>query len=305
MAESAPSGAQFEISSGDQHATVVEVGGGLRQYRVGERDVLDGYRPDERCTGARGLPLVPWPNRIADGQYSFEGNDFQLPLTEPDKQNAIHGLLRWRNWTCRAADRDRVRMGIVLRPMMGYPFTLDVEVEYRLGQDGLSVATTATNIGGEPCPYAAGQHPYLSPGADRVDACRLQLDAARWLPTDERGIPTGSAEVDGSGVDFRTGALIGDRDVDYTFTDLTRDADGLAWVVMTGADDRRISVWLDEHYPYVEIYTSHTQPPPHWRSGLGIEPMTGPPNTFRTEVALIRLAPGQSSTARWGIRTDD
>ncbi len=194
-APAAPSGQQFEISHGEHHAIVVEVGGGLRRYRVGTRELLDGYARDERCTGARGLPLIPWPNRIQDGTYRFEAVDHQLPLTEPEKHNAIHGVLRWRNWIPRLHTDDQVVMGIVVHPQMGYPFTLDVTVDYRVSDTGLSVLTTATNLGDSTCPFGAGQHPYLSVGTDRVDSCRLQLDAARWLPTDERGLPTGSAAV--------------------------------------------------------------------------------------------------------------
>ena len=50
------------------------------------------------CDGAHGAPLIPWPNRLADGRYSFDGADHQLALTEPERHNAIHGLMRWRPW---------------------------------------------------------------------------------------------------------------------------------------------------------------------------------------------------------------
>ena len=89
----APSGEQYEISHGDQHATVVEVGGGVRAYRVGDRDVLHPYDVDAICDGAHGAPLVPWPNRIRDGRYTFDGAEYRVTLTEPDKSNAIHGFL--------------------------------------------------------------------------------------------------------------------------------------------------------------------------------------------------------------------
>jgi aldose 1-epimerase len=62
-----PSGEQFEIAHADQRACIVEVGGGLRTYTVGDRDVLDGYGADEMCHSARGQVLAPWPNRIAEG----------------------------------------------------------------------------------------------------------------------------------------------------------------------------------------------------------------------------------------------
>ena len=68
----APSGEQIELSHGDQRAVVVEVGGGLRAYSAGDRELLDGYAADEMCTSGRGQMLLPWPNRIEDGTYEFE-----------------------------------------------------------------------------------------------------------------------------------------------------------------------------------------------------------------------------------------
>ena len=68
-----PSGEQIELELGDQRVVVVEVGGGLREYAAGGRAVLDGYDEDELCSSGRGQLLIPWPNRIADGRYEFDG----------------------------------------------------------------------------------------------------------------------------------------------------------------------------------------------------------------------------------------
>ena len=92
------SGAQTQLRCGTQSATVVEVGGALRAYPAGGRPLLDGYGAHERCSGARGQTLIPWPNRLRDGSYTFAGTSGQLPLTEPDRRNAIHGLVRWASW---------------------------------------------------------------------------------------------------------------------------------------------------------------------------------------------------------------
>jgi aldose 1-epimerase len=172
-----PSGRQFQISWRDQQATVVEAGGGIRQYAVAGRPVLDPYPSGAICDGAHGVPLIPWPNRLADGRYRFDGADYQVALTEPEKHNAIHGFLRWRPWQAVLRAQTRVKMATRLFPVDGYPFLLDVEVDYALGEEGLTVTTTAANAGTCPCPYGAGQHPYLSPGAGLVDACTLRLDA--------------------------------------------------------------------------------------------------------------------------------
>ncbi len=92
----------------------VEVGGGLRTYSVDGEDVVDGYGVDEMATGGRGQVLIPWPNRIQDGSYEFEGRRHQLPLTEPEHSNAIHGLVRWGAWHAREREPHRVVLGHVL-----------------------------------------------------------------------------------------------------------------------------------------------------------------------------------------------
>lgn len=297
-----PSGAQYEIAFDDQRAVVVEVGGGVRTYTVGGRDVLDGYAVTAQCTGARGTPLVPWPNRLGDGRYTFEGTDYQVALTEPDKHNAIHGFLQWRSWQAREQNPSSVVMATMLHPLMGYPFTLDVAVSYALDADGLTVRTIATNLGDTPCPYGTGHHPYVSAGGGTVDECALRLDADRWLPTDDRGLPTGVRDVDGSAYDFRAGRTIGDQQIDYAFTGLARDDEGLAWVWWTTPAGHEIGLWVDGSYPYVEIFTGDTLPPVERRRGLGVEPMTCAPDAFRSGEGLIRLEPGESVRTSWGIR---
>ena len=299
----APSGEQFELVYGTQRATIVEVGGGLREYVVADRDVLDPYPLDAMCDGAHGTVLVPWPNRLADGRYRFDGSDHQVALNEPDKANAIHGFLRWRSWCATERTTRRVVMTTRLHPMMGYPFCLDVSVAYVLGDEGLVVATTATNVGESRCPYGCGQHPYLSPGTGTIDACTLELDARTRILTDnERQLPTGAEPVAGTNFDFRQGKVLDEQKLDFAFTDLARDSDGRAWVRLICPDEHRVDLWVDEHYPILEIYTGDTLEPSRRRRGLGTEPMTCPPNAFRSGDGVSTLEPGQSLTTTWGVQ---
>lgn len=298
-----PSGQQFEIGFGDQRATVVEVGGGIRSYRAGSRDVLHPYDLDAMCDGAHGAPLIPWPNRLADGRYRFDGTDHQVALTEPEKHNAIHGFLRWRPWQPISRADDHIVMAALLHPLQGYPFSLGVQIEYRLSEDGLTVTTTAVNSGESTAPYGCGQHPYLSPGEGDLDSCTLTLDAATRITTDpDRQLPTGAEPVEGTPYDFRTGRLLKDLEVDFAFTDLARDQDGRAVVRLTGRDDGTVELWVDESYPVIELYTADTLAPDRRRRGLGTEPMTCPPDAFNSGDRLIRLEPGESTTSRWGVR---
>ena len=298
-----PSGTQYQIAFEDQRATVVEVGGSVREYTHGGRPVLDPYALDAMCDGAHGTPLVPWPNRLAGGRYRFDGRDYQVALTEPAKGNAIHGFLRWQPWRLLQRDAEAVTLGATVFPQSGYPFMLEVAVEYRLGAGGLAVTTTAANAGQVPCPYGSGQHPYLSPGVGLVDDAELCLDAATRILTDpERQLPVGREAVAGTSYDFRTRRRIGALQCDFAFTDLARDASGLAWLSLWGADGACAEVWVDESYPLIEVYTGDTLAPDRRRRGLGAEPMSCPPNAFQTGELVVRLEPGTSVRQCWGAR---
>jgi len=297
----APSGRQVEIAWGKQRAWIVEVGGGLRAYSAGARALLDGYPVEEMCSSARGQCLVPWPNRVRDGSYEFAGRRQQLPLTEPEQQNAIHGLARWANWTVAAQTADSVVMEYLLHPQPGYPHALALAVAYRLDPSGLTIRTTATNVGANACPYGAGAHPYLTVGTSTVDSVILQAPGQTRLTSDERGIPTGAESVNGSDYDFTTPRPIGKTKLDTAFTDLERDQDGRARVHLAAPDgESTATFWLDEHYRYLMLFTGDVLADVNRRS-LGIEPMTCAPNAFRSGDGLITLEPGESFAAAWGI----
>jgi aldose 1-epimerase len=300
----APSGEQFELVLGEQRATIVEVGGGIRRYSVGEREVLEPYDREAMCDGAHGAPLIPWPNRLAGGRYEFDGHELGLALTEPTRANAIHGLLRWRSWRAVERKPERVVMGIRLHPLPGYPFALEVRITYLLADDGLSVATKATNIGARTCPYGTGQHPYLAPGNGAlIDTCTLTVAAETRLTTDpERMLPNGSEPVQRTRFDFRQARSIGGEPIDSAYTDLDRDEHGLAGAALGCPDGRTVELRLDENYDYLQIYTGDTLAAERRRRGLGVEPMTCPADAFNSGEHLLRLEPGGSFSARWGVR---
>jgi aldose 1-epimerase len=300
----APSGEQVEIAFGDQRAVVVEAGGGLRTYSAAGRELLDGYGVDEMSTSGRGQVLIPWPNRIQDGSYEFDGQRHQLPIDDPEEQDAIHGLVRWAAWMVGEREPDRVVMKHAIHPRPGYPFALDVSIEYLLSDAGLQVSTTATNVGAGACPYGCGAHPYLKVGTQGVDSLILRAPGRTVLFSDERGIPFRSTSVEGTDYDFRRPRPIGATRLDNAFTDLERDADGLARVSLTDPDSSgTLTLWVDQSYPHLMLFTGDPLPDVDRRS-LAVEPMTCPPNAFRTGEALIRLDPARSFTSTWGIQTE-
>jgi aldose 1-epimerase len=294
-----PSGEQFELTLGDQRAVVVELGGGLREYTRTGLAVLDGYAVDAMCTSGRGQLLIPWPNRLRHGAYEFEGRRHQLPLTEPENGNAIHGLVRWARWNLAEREPHRIVLEHMLHPQPGYPFALSLHVEYALAPDGLSVRTGAQNVGRDACPYGAGAHPYLTLGTPVVDPLELRVPASTVLQPDEDGIASRPAPVEATEFDFRTSRPIGATKLDNAYADLERGDDGLARVELRHGDSQ-LAVWLDDSYRYVMVFTGDPLPDVDRRS-VAVEPMTCPPNAFLTGVDVVRLEPGEELESVFGI----
>jgi aldose 1-epimerase len=295
-------GTQFEISAGEYRATVTELGAGLRQLSHRGRPLIVGYDDDELPPAAAGQLLAPWPNRIDRGRYTFSGTEYQLDLSEPSLGNAIHGLTRWRNWAPKKHEADRVLLKHVSHGREGYPFCLEIDVDYRLTADtGLEVTMTARNSGTRPAPYGTGAHPYLTAGTPVIDECELALPAAQWLPVDDRCIPFGPVkDVDGTPYDFRRPRPIGGVRLDHTLTGLERDGDGRAWARL-GMNGSHVSLWVDEGYRWLQVFSGDVLDASHRRCALAIEPMTCPPNAFASGTDLLTLEPGQEVRHTWGI----
>jgi aldose 1-epimerase len=297
-----PSGEQYTINHEAQQAVVVQVGGGLRTYTADGQDVLDGYGPEQMCSGGRGQLLAPWPNRVAGGRWEHAGRPMQLALTEPEAGNAIHGLVRWATWALADRAADRVSLVHRLYPQPGWPATLDLRVEYRLSAGGLTVATEAVNVGPGPCPYGTGAHPYLTLGTPSIDPILLECPARSRLRVDARGIPEEVVGVAGTRYDFRTARAIGADRLDTGFTDLQRDDDGLARARIADPDGSRHStLWVDGAYTHLMVFTGDTLAPEARRRGIAIEPMSCPPNALATGEGLVWLEPGEAHRAVWGI----
>ena len=299
-----PSGEQWTLRHGDHEAVIVQVGGGVRTYVFRGRDVLCGYLPDARCSAARGQMLMPWPNRIRDGQYSMSGQTHQLALSEPERGNAIHGLVRWAIWSVHAQSHTTITLVCRLPPQQGWQWSLDLFVTYALTDEGLVVTPRAVNVGTGVAPFGFGAHPYLSVGEDRVDEVELGIPAGSLLEVDDRLLPKGIAEVDGTDRDFRRPRLVDEVELDTAFTNVAADADGLWRVTLANPDTgHAVTLWADAAaYPWVQVFTGDSLPAGARRTtGIAVEPMTCAPDAFNSGDGLLVLEPGQEFAASWGI----
>lgn len=296
------SGTQYALEHGPYTAAIASVGASVRYLRCDGRDLVVPYDAHEIRPSYRGAVLVPWPNRIVDGVYSFEGKNYQLALTEPKRTHAIHGLLGWVDWTPVDQSRSSVRLAASVVPQMGYPFRLQVEVLYTLDDDGFHTAITTVNPGPAAAPYGVSAHPYLVAGEGRVDDWTLEVPASSvLLVTSDRLIPTELTDVTSSPeFDFREPRVIGSAFVDHAYTRIDYDGGG-ATVAVRASDGRGAAITFGEACPWVQIHTADKPDPAVSRLGLAAEPMTCPPDAFNSGTDLIVLGPGDTHEVQWRI----
>jgi aldose 1-epimerase len=310
MARIPTSGTQHALRAGDYEAVIASIGATVRSLTHRGRDLVVPFDADDVRPSFRGATLAPWPNRVVDGRYTFDGVERQLALTEPGRSHAIHGLAGWLDFEAVDKGPDHVTLAAVIQPQTAYPWRVVVTTTFALGPDGLTQSVTARNESAESAPWGTGPHPYLVAGEGLVDEWTLELPAEQVLTvTPDRLIPVELEAVDAGDpdrFDFRTARGIGKVEIDHAYTGLTRDADGTATVRVTDGSGAGVQMSWDASCPWVQIHTADKPDPAQSRLGLAVEPMTCAPDSFNAahypyDAGLIVLAPGAESAAAWRI----
>ena len=220
-------------------------------------------------------------------------------MTEVGKRNAIHGLTRYVNWQLVEEEIDHAVWSYVIHPQPGYPFELSVAASYVLGDAGLTVTVTAHNAGDTPCPYGVGAHPYLTVGRP-IDECELTLPATTRCEVSDRSIPAAPTDLTGGPYDFTEPRLIGPTVFDNPFGGLLHE-DGHATATLRDPDTgRESSVTFDASYRWLQVFSGDDHGE-RARQSLAVEPMSCPPNAYRSGVDLITLGPDESHSATFTL----
>jgi aldose 1-epimerase len=288
---------EVPLSAGDARLVVDLRGGGLRTLTVGAWEVLDGYAAGEVPAGRRGGVLLPWPNRLRDGRWTWQGRQLQLEVASPASPTANHGFVSAQPWQVLDVADGRVSVGTVVEKRSGYPFRLAAAIDHVLEPGRLACTVRVRNVGDAPAPFGVGLHPYLAVGASADgDIGEAALDVpARTRLVVEGGLPTGErAPFDGAI------GPIGDRALDDPLTDLVRDDDGWARVRLRGRAGT-LELAVDEAWRWLQVYTGDTLPPGQRRRSLAVEPMTCPPNALADGTDLLVLDPAGEWSGTWTL----
>lgn len=289
---------ELEIDSNGYRASIKFLGGGLSKLRYNDRPLIEEESTIPRFFGEL---LSPWPNRIRDGEYSFEGRNFTLPINETLRNNSLHGFFYKLDWELVAQSKNRVVLSATLMQNPSYPTNLRMLVTYCLSSEGLQWTLSTENIGEKSAPYGASIHPYLiADPAVKISSCTLIMDSSFYMEVDHiRLLPIQVRHVSFEGFDFRRRSLIGDRKIDHAFKLNSNLVNNRIELIAPS----RKGVWIssDNSAKWVQIHTADREGGSDSRNSLAVEPMTCPPDSFNSEEDLIELHPGDIHQMNWWI----
>jgi aldose 1-epimerase len=282
-------------------AVVAELAASLRRVRVGDTDIVQDYGADALPSGASGIVLVPWPNRVRDGRWTLDGTPQQLDLSEPSKGNATHGLLRNTGYRVIDASDAAVTLGATVFPQHGYPFHLEVSVRYGLTATGIDVTYRVRNVGEGAAPFGVGSHPYLRVGDTAMRDLAVTVSGDRMIETDARSLPVRVVPVQGTDRDLRAGARLRGLDLDTAYTGL-ETVDGRVRHHLTAPDGTTVELAADPVFRWVQVFTTDVYDTDDGRiDAVAVEPMTCPADALNSGTDLLHLEPGAQWMAGWSL----
>lgn len=302
-----PMGAFFDLTATiggrHQHAVVTEVAASLRSLTVDGVALIQEYPVDAEPPYCAGWVLVPWPNRVADGCWTYGGESLQLDITEPENHNAMHGLLSHSAYRIARRTQGSITLTADISAQPGYPFELKTSVHYELTEDGITVTHLLKNSGTRPAPVAVGAHPFLRLGTVATDELKLFIDADTHIEVDDRQNPTGTTTgVAGTRHDLRAGQTIGTVNLDDAWADVRRDRSGGSAHYLEAPDGRQVRLHMDASFGYVQAFTTKRFPTENGMvTAVAVEPMTAPPDAFNSGEGLRWLGPAQAWQLQWSI----
>ncbi|MBB6480719.1 aldose 1-epimerase [Spirochaeta isovalerica] len=271
--------------------------------KTGKGEVKDILRYDspgelESNPMYRGRVLFPFNDRIPGGKYCFNNSVFFLPINEVSDNSSIHGLVydKFFDEIHCLIQSDYAELtysfSISDEDWSGYPFSINLNVTYRLSEKGFETAYHIKNTGIQRLPVALGWHPYFKLG-DKVDDWILTCGGGKYVAVDEQLIPTGEIKsVSGTSLDFTVPAAINDSELDIAFSN---SVDGT--ISLSNGMEQLILEFDTSLFPFVQLYI-----PPE-RDSIAIEPITGATNSFNIEnLGRLVLAPGETKSGRVVLR---
>lgn len=228
--------------------------------------------------------LTPWVNRVRNGNYSFKGKNYQLPINEPSLGNAIHGLLARKPFETIYQDASCVTLKYEYKAEeQNYPFPFSFSYTYKLEESGaLLITFEALNTGTSPLPFACGWHPYFSFPDTTIADLEIKFKPICRFLSDSQMIPLKEENLGG-----KQHFKFSEDKLDHVFR---LEPEAIHRTEFIDKKHQR-SLILEQssiQFPFLVVFQ------PDGYNSVAIEPMTANTDAFNTGDGLIELAPAEA-----------
>jgi len=264
--------------------------------------IIDGVTSAEELTSDKAFKssvLLPWPNRLEDGRYEFEGKSYQLAINETDRNTALHGFIYKKKFNVEEIAVKETSASIKLSydyhgDEPGYPFHFKVEIVYSISdEDGFAVKVDIVNTDKGSIPVGFGWHPYIKLPS-MVNELQLQFPRRLVYDVNFRLLPTGKTW---DAPEFTTMQKVGITALDTCFK-ITENSEIAVTLLRDEAAGFTLKFWQETGvggFNYLQAYT------PVSRQTIALEPMTCGVNAFNNGDGLLVMKPGERFNGRFGI----
>lgn len=274
-------------------------------------DAGPGWWEQPEHASRHGMPILfPFPNRIRNARFEFEGQTFELVPNKPP--HAIHGFALDADWEVTDLGADVQGAWIAGRYQIGrqspesrrrWPADAALEVRYTLSGSRLTLDARVSNPDSVDLPWGFGIHPYFrlpfDPSSDR-NRTRTIFPAKEFWVLDQ-SIPTGERRPVDDRLDFRKGQPITDLKLDDVLTGLEFQGEHAECRLIDEALGAELRIRFDRMIRELVIFT------PPWSGGgaIAVEPYTQTTDAINLQrrgidAGLRVLEPGESET--WSIQ---
>ena len=282
-------------------ALISPVGAALLSLKLAGNQVMEKLATDRPELYA-GVVMAPWSGRVAAGAWVHpDGREFQLPINEPARNNALHGLVFDKEFAVARSTESSVELSIGIPEREGYPFQLKLAIAYELDGGELICSFAVKNLSAEKAPFGLGFHPYFSTKW-LGDDVSITNSAKTVYQLDQNLIDTGTQKTAGSTKDLGVGKLAVGASLDDDFTDLDFVA-GVSRTTLSNAAGSGIEIWQEDVFRHNVIYTTDAYEAENGTvTAVAIEPCISAVNVLNTHSDLLWIQPNQTQSGSWGIR---
>jgi len=289
-----------ESASGSS-AIISPIGAALLSLNLAGNQVIEKLATDRPELYA-GVVMAPWSGRVAGGAWVHpDGRNFQLPINEPARNNALHGLVFDKEFVVARSTESSLELSIEITESEGYPFQLKLAIAYELDGGELICSFAVKNLSTEKAPFGLGFHPYFSTKwlGDEVP---ITNSAKTVYELDQNLIDTGTQKTAGSTKDLSVGKLAVGASLDDDFTDLDFVA-GVSRTTLSNSAGSGIEIWQEDVFRHNVIYTTDAYEAENGTvTAVAIEPCISAVNVLNTHSDLLWIQPNQTQSGSWGIR---